>query len=79
MVRILGLAGVNDMAKRHHSALGKRLIASAKEMIAHAKGELELEEYEVRLPPHVESDTEHRRRHLVGPARPLQNGLTDPS
>lgn len=40
--------------KRHHSALGKQLIASAKEMVAHAKGELKLEEYEVRLPPHVD-------------------------
>ena len=34
---------VNRMAKRKHSALGKRLIASAKEMVAHAKGELRLE------------------------------------
>jgi DNA-binding transcriptional regulator YiaG len=42
------------MAKRRHSALGKRLIASAKEMVAHAKGELKLEEYEVKLPPHVD-------------------------
>jgi hypothetical protein len=29
--------------------LGKRLIASAKEMLAHAKGELKLETYEVRV------------------------------
>jgi hypothetical protein len=35
--------------KRKHSALGKRLIASAKEMVAHAKGELKLEEYEVKV------------------------------
>ena len=31
------------MAKKKHSAFGKRLIASAKEMVAHARGELELE------------------------------------
>jgi putative transcriptional regulator len=42
------------MAKKKHSALGKRLIASAKEMVAHARGELELEEYEVRVPPQVD-------------------------
>ena len=35
------------MAKRKHSALGKRLIASAKEMVAHARGELRLEEVQV--------------------------------
>ena len=35
------------MAKKKHSALGKRLIASAKEMVAHARGEAKLEEYEV--------------------------------
>jgi putative transcriptional regulator len=42
------------MAKKKHSALGKRLIASAKEMVAHARGELKLEEYEVRIPPQVD-------------------------
>jgi DNA-binding transcriptional regulator YiaG len=41
------------MAKRKHSALGRRLIASAKEMAAHAKGELKLEEEDVRVPPPV--------------------------
>ena len=40
--------------KKRHSALGRRLIASAKEMVAHAKGELKLEEYEVKLPPQVD-------------------------
>jgi len=40
--------------KRGHSALGRRLIASAKEMVAHAKGEVKLTEYEVRLPPQVD-------------------------
>ena len=67
------------MAKGHHSALVGRLIASAWEMVAHAKGELKLEEYEVRLPPHVASDTEHPRTHLVGRARPLQNVPANPS
>ena len=43
------------MAKKKNSALGKRLIASAKEMVAHARGELELDEYEVRVPPQVDS------------------------
>ena len=42
------------MAKSKHSALGKRLIASAKEMIAHAKGDLALDVEEVRVPPHVD-------------------------
>src|SRR3984893_15875880 len=42
------------MANRKHSALGKRLIASAKEMVAHAKGELELDTYEVKVPPQVD-------------------------
>jgi hypothetical protein len=39
--------------KRKHSALGKRLIASAREMVAHAKGELKLEVEEVRVPSSV--------------------------
>lgn len=42
------------MAKKKHSALGKRLIAAAKEMVAHAKGELKLEE--VQLPSAVKKD-----------------------
>lgn len=45
---------MNRMAKKKHSALGKRLIASAKEMVAHAKGELELDEYEIKIPPQVD-------------------------
>jgi hypothetical protein len=35
------------MAKKKHSAQGKRLIASAKEMVAHARGELKLEEVQL--------------------------------
>jgi putative transcriptional regulator len=42
------------MATKKHSAVGKRLIASAKEMVAHATGKLELEEYEVNIPPQVD-------------------------
>jgi len=69
------------MAKRRHSALGKRLIASAKEMVTHAKCELRLQAYEVRLPLHVDvlairqwlelSQTEFARRAGLG-ARPPQ-------
>ena len=33
--------------------MGKRLIASAKEMVAHARGEVRLEEYEVMRPARV--------------------------
>jgi hypothetical protein len=35
------------MAKKKHSALGKRLVAEAKEMVAHTKGEIELDTYAV--------------------------------
>src|SRR6202163_1097951 len=42
------------MIKSKHSALGKRLIASAKEMAAHAKGDLALDVEEGRVPPHVD-------------------------
>ena len=42
------------MARRKHSALGRRLIASAREMVAHAKGKLTLEVEEVRVPPQVD-------------------------
>lgn len=42
------------MAKKKHSALGKRLIASAKEMAAHAKGRVDLDVHEVEVPPEVE-------------------------
>jgi putative transcriptional regulator len=65
------------MARRRHSALGKRLIASAEETVAHAKGELKLQEYEVRLPPNVDvlairqrlklSQTEFARRFGFSP------------
>ena len=47
-----------------HSALGRRLIASAKEMVAHAKGEVKLTEYEVRLPPQVDVLAIRRRLKL---------------
>ena len=65
------------MAKKKHSALGKRLIASAKEMVAHTRGELQLEEYAVRVPPQVDviairkrmglSQTEFARRFGFSP------------
>ncbi len=42
------------MATKKQSTLGKRLIASAKEMVAHAKGEIELDTYEVKVPPAVD-------------------------
>ena len=45
---------MSEVAKKKHSALGKRLIASAKEMVAHAKGELKLDIYEVKIPPQVD-------------------------
>jgi hypothetical protein len=45
---------MNRMAKKKHSALGRRLIASAKEMVAHVKGERELDEYELKVPPHTD-------------------------
>lgn len=45
---------MNKVANKKHSALGKRLIASAKEMAAHAKGELKLDVYEVKIPPQVD-------------------------
>ena len=45
---------MNGMAKKQHSALGKRLIASAKEMAAHAKGQRDLDVYEVEVPPQVD-------------------------
>ncbi len=55
------------MAKKKHSALGKRLIASAKEMVAHAKGALELDEYEFELkvirPAGVKATSRHNMGH----------------
>jgi hypothetical protein len=41
------------MPKKKQCALGKRLIASAKEMVAHAKGEIELDTYEIKVPSGV--------------------------
>jgi putative transcriptional regulator len=55
---------VNKMAKKRHSALGKRLIASAKEMVAHAKGEIELDSYEVKVPPQVDVTAIRKRFRL---------------
>jgi hypothetical protein len=49
------------MAKKKHSALGKRLIAAAKEMVAHARGELELEE--VRVPQAVKRTQTRSPKH----------------
>lgn len=45
---------VNGMAKKKHSALGKRLIASAKEMAAHTKGRLDLDVYRIDVSPQVD-------------------------
>ena len=45
---------MNGMAKKKHSALGKRLIASAKEMAAHARGRLDLDVYQIEVPPQVD-------------------------
>src|SRR5258708_3491577 len=45
---------MDGMAKKKHSALGKRLIASAKEMAAHAKGRLDLDVYQIEVPPQVD-------------------------
>jgi putative transcriptional regulator len=42
------------MTKRKHSAFGKRLIASAREMVAHARGELKLDVKAVHVPPQVD-------------------------
>ena len=42
------------MAKKKHSALGKRLIASAKEMAAHARGRVDLDVHQVEVPPQVD-------------------------
>ena len=52
---------MNKVAKKKHSALGKRLIASANEMVAHAKGELKLDIYAVKIPPQVDVTTVRRR------------------
>ncbi len=51
-------------AKRRekHSALGRRLIASARAALAHARGELDLPSYEVDVPKSV--DTGALRRNL---------------
>ncbi len=59
------------MANKKHSALGKRLIASAKEMVAHAKGEVKLDIYEVKIPPQVDVTAIRKRLGLsqVGVAR----------
>src|SRR5713226_10743935 len=48
------IARTQRMPKRKHSALGRRLIASAREMVAHAKGKITLEVDEVRVPPQVD-------------------------
>ncbi len=47
------------MPKKKQSALGKRLIASAKEMVAHAKGEIELDTYEIKVPSDVQCGNEN--------------------
>ena len=63
------------MAKKKHSALGKRLIASAKEMAAHAKGQLDLEVYEVEVPPQVDMIGIHER---LGPKRTWRMEMPGP-
>jgi putative transcriptional regulator len=42
------------MKKSKHSAFGKRLITSAREMVAHAKGDLKLDVQTVHVPPQVD-------------------------
>ena len=48
------------MAKKKHSVLGKRLIAAAKEMVAHARGELKLEEDRVPAKRRTQTRTPKR-------------------
>jgi len=54
---------VNGTGKKKHSVLGKQLIASAREMAAHAKGKLTIEVHEVRVPRAV------RRTQIGSPKR----------
>lgn len=47
--------------RKKHSAFGRRLIAGAKEMAAHMRGEIKLPVYEIRLPSEVEVARIRRR------------------
>ena len=50
--------------RRKHSALGRRLIAGAKEMAAHMRGEIELPSYTVRVPERVDVAKLRKRLNL---------------
>jgi putative transcriptional regulator len=46
--------GSRPRSKRRHSALGRRLITGLRQAVAHGRGDLELPEYTVTVPEHVD-------------------------
>lgn len=47
-------AGSRPRSKPRHSALGRRLITGLRQAVAHARGELELPDYTVAVPEHID-------------------------
>jgi putative transcriptional regulator len=47
-------AGSRPRSKQRHSALGRRVIKGLRQALAHTRGELELPEFSVAVPEHVD-------------------------
>lgn len=61
MPRKKNSAKSSKRSKRKGSAFGRALIASAREALAHVRGEIDLPAYEIRLPSEVEVARIRRR------------------
>ena len=65
----------SQRSRRRGSALGRRLIGSLKEALAHSRGELELPSYTVTVPDHVDVAKLRRRLGLSQAAFARSFGL----
>lgn len=53
--------GSSRKSKPRHTRLGRRLIAALEEVKAHVRGEIQLNEYEIKVPEQVDvADLRHR-------------------
>jgi putative transcriptional regulator len=68
-------AAASKPSRREHRALGRRLIAAMDEVAAHLRGEIQLTEYEVRVPEQVDVAALRRRLDLSQAAFARTYGL----
>jgi putative transcriptional regulator len=67
--------GSRPGSKQRHSALGRRVIKGLRQALAHTRGELELPEYSVAVPEHVDVARLRKALHLSQRAFARRFGL----